>query len=298
MLNPFKSIKYPRVFIGASWSSKKVEPLQKIFSVGKFSLHWCTNPLAGKIFDEKYKMTVIRELFKDFDLKIEVMAFDNNTKEHVATVVEQDLTVGVFVAPIIEAIKKYDESKYFVMHSAYSKIDGGYVGVWEDAWRYKHKFNLTQIQKAEPTNNVTSIGFNEQEQKWYGWSHRALFGFGVGSTVKMGDCAFAPSNKEELAQSCAKFWEIDNPVFEYDISKFNFLKAEQIRAIEKNKEQAKIAPAEKITANTKKIIGVKISNEKSLRFEEYPTSWGRGAWEAKTLDEAKIMAKDFAGSVS
>lgn len=32
-----------------------------------------------------------------------------------------------------------------------------------------------------PTSNTCSIGFCEREQKWYGWSHRAICGFGVGS---------------------------------------------------------------------------------------------------------------------
>lgn len=32
-----------------------------------------------------------------------------------------------------------------------------------------------------------SIGFSEDEQKWYGWSHRAIYGFGIGYEVKEGD---------------------------------------------------------------------------------------------------------------
>ena len=39
------------------------------------------------------------------------------------------------------------------------------------------------------TGQQCSIGFCEQEQKWYGWSHRAIYGFGVGDVVKEGDCA-------------------------------------------------------------------------------------------------------------
>ena len=35
-----------------------------------------------------------------------------------------------------------------------------------------------------------SIGFSEKEQKWYGWSHRAIYGFGIGSKVKKGDCGY------------------------------------------------------------------------------------------------------------
>ena len=28
--------------------------------------------------------------------------------------------------------------------------------------------------------NGSAIGFSEKEQKWYGWSHRAIYGFGIG----------------------------------------------------------------------------------------------------------------------
>lgn len=27
-----------------------------------------------------------------------------------------------------------------------------------------------------------------KEQKWYGWSHRAIYGFGIGDIVEEGDC--------------------------------------------------------------------------------------------------------------
>jgi len=34
---------------------------------------------------------------------------------------------------------------------------------------------------------VCSIGFCKKDQKWYGWSHRAIFGFGIGSTIDSED---------------------------------------------------------------------------------------------------------------
>jgi hypothetical protein len=43
-------------------------------------------------------------------------------------------------------------------------------------------------QLRTPTSGVCSIGYNRRERKWYGWSHRAIFGFRVGSVVKQGDC--------------------------------------------------------------------------------------------------------------
>ena len=42
-------------------------------------------------------------------------------------------------------------------------------------------------EKAEPTHCVCSIGFSTKSQKWYGWSHRALYGYGIGYVAKAGD---------------------------------------------------------------------------------------------------------------
>ena len=40
----------------------------------------------------------------------------------------------------------------------------------------------------DANRSICSIGFCEAEQKWYGWSHRVIFGFGVGDVVSEGDC--------------------------------------------------------------------------------------------------------------
>ena len=32
-----------------------------------------------------------------------------------------------------------------------------------------------------------SIGFSETQQKWYGWSHRAVNGYGIGDIIQEGD---------------------------------------------------------------------------------------------------------------
>ena len=40
------------------------------------------------------------------------------------------------------------------------------------------------------SHSGASIGFSEEEQKWYGWSHRAIYGFGVGSKVEKGNIAY------------------------------------------------------------------------------------------------------------
>ena len=39
-------------------------------------------------------------------------------------------------------------------------------------------------EKINPKYDVCSIGKAECDNKWYGWSHRAIHGFGVGDVVK------------------------------------------------------------------------------------------------------------------
>lgn len=59
---------------------------------------------------------------------------------------------------------------------------------------YKHRLtNLMSVHKAEgkPLNfdgscEAVSIGFNEKEQAWYGWTHRGYGKFGIGYEVKEG----------------------------------------------------------------------------------------------------------------
>ena len=58
----------------------------------------------------------------------------------------------------------------------------------------KDFFEKHGIEKRD--NN---IGFSEKEQKWYGWSHRAIYGFGVGSKCKKGDTHY--KGKEWVAKT-------------------------------------------------------------------------------------------------
>ena len=133
----------------------------------------------------------------------------------------------------------------------------------------------------------TSVGFNPVEQKWYGWSHRAVFGFGVGATCKAGNCGFMPKTKEEFRINCLNFWgDLDME----DSHKKN------VCAVEVSKDG-------KLGVYVKFEYDDKVPNE-SLRdtisghFSPYPDEWGKGEWTATTLDEAKEMAIDFARSVS
>ena len=83
----------------------------------------------------------------------------------------------------------YEDNKEQTPHrikSAYTS-DGYYIGDSKRAYRLIVTRGI-KPELASSDNKVCSIGFCEKEQKWYGWSHRAIFGFGIGDVVKEGDC--------------------------------------------------------------------------------------------------------------
>lgn len=68
-----------------------------------------------------------------------------------------------------------------VVKSAYTPT-GDYIGNSEEAHFLCKKRGIAP-EKAHRNHCVCSIGFCEREQKYYGWSHRAICGFGIGDKV-------------------------------------------------------------------------------------------------------------------
>jgi len=69
----------------------------------------------------------------------------------------------------------------FVMRSAFTP-DGAYIGSPKVA-RFLIKKNGVKPELANEGDNVCTIGFRSEDQKWYGWSHRAMCGFGLGDKL-------------------------------------------------------------------------------------------------------------------
>jgi hypothetical protein len=153
---------------------------------------------------------------------------------------------------------------------AYYALDGTYIGNRKTAMYLLKKKGIRHFEKRTKTSDGASIGYNPNEKKWYGWSHRAIFGFTIGSTCKIGDAHFNPSNEKEFIESLQD-WHSDDP----DII---------------------ISRAESQFGREGMIVSRKGS--KLSTFEAFPKEWGKGKWTARTLEDAKQMAKDFAESVS
>jgi len=63
------------------------------------------------------------------------------------------------------------------MESVYNH-HGDYIGDKKNAKMLMDKGIIPEISK--PDHSVCSIGYSPDDGKWYGWSHRAIKGFGIG----------------------------------------------------------------------------------------------------------------------
>lgn len=177
---------------------------------------------------------------------------------------------------IVQTVKYNEETKfdndpkYYGIMSVYN-IAGEYIGDPEFALFIANR--KIKPEKAHSEHQVCSIGFCEKENKWYGWSHRAIYGFGIGSKISKGMCGFLPSNKQEFIDTHKTF-------FEDGVS---------------NTTVSASRKGITVTSHAKKANGELVAYK---NFTPFPKVWGRGEWEAKTIDDAKQMAIDFADDVS
>ena len=172
----------------------------------------------------------------------------------------------------------------------YSKIDGAYltrVGM-ENHLNFLLKRGITeQIQDGYGEPNTCCIGFNPIEKKWYGWSHRAIFGFGIGSECKKGNCHYEPSNKEDFKEDCLRFWGDTDMDETYKINPI----------AEEGEQDGKLGVWVRYTYNDK-VPNEEMRGQISGVFCEYPEKYGKGEWVAETIEDAKQMAIDFARNIS
>ena len=73
-------------------------------------------------------------------------------------------------------------SEDVVMKNTYSP-NNDYIGNFRMARFLFYKKGIRFVEKVKPEHCVCSIGFNPEQQKWYGWSHRSIVGFGIGDRI-------------------------------------------------------------------------------------------------------------------
>lgn len=169
------------------------------------------------------------------------------------------------------------------MTSAYT-LDGCYIGTVEEAEKWFGRGIVPELhpKSVKEESHCCSIGFCEKEQKWYGWSHRAWYGFGIGSVTKEGHCGYQAPTKESYGRNMMNFFcdRYLDPAFKDSVS------ADGVKGVLLSATYPSDTPNEKLR-------GTQYEN-----FQPYPERFGRGEWVAETLEDAKQMAADFAEGVS
>lgn len=162
-----------------------------------------------------------------------------------------------------------------------TKARGDYITLagMEDTLEYLVKFGITDfVASTWDQGKPINIGLNPIEEKWYGWSHRALYGFEVGSECKRGDCHYRPVDKDDFLEDMVRFWSSDDRV--------NIHGEHQDDGVYIEWEYDQSIPNEKMRGQ---ITG---------SHQQYPDEYGKGEWAAKTLADARQMAIDFANDVA
>jgi len=170
------------------------------------------------------------------------------------------------------------------MVSCYDTKTGEWIGDSKTARMLYVKYGIRHVEKTDPKHNVVSIGYNPEENKWYGWSHRAIYGFGIGSTVKKGDCGYIPDTPQKL------YAELTGE----DEDGYSWIDPENAKIVENG-----------VLVKFPMVKAVKEDPDtgETLKWEEDEPDYhlfkcGRGEWTANTIEDAKQMAIDFADGVS
>lgn len=106
---------------------------------------------------------------------------------------------GYYVLTELWDIQNGDEPT--PMRSAYN-MRGDYIGNAIDGHRLCEKRGILP-EKTSRDDSVCSIGYSVYDGKWYGWSHRAIFGFKVGSRITKTSCGYDPKKGEWEAKTMA-----------------------------------------------------------------------------------------------
>jgi len=117
---------------------------------------------------------------------------------------------------ILKQIEFGDENDRHEIESAFT-LDGHYIGNQQTAERLTRKMGIKpepfpeEFQHNGSERGTCCIGYCEKEQKWYGWSHRAMYGFGIGDVVKEGDATASSGWTEECLKEHPE-WDLSLPV--------------------------------------------------------------------------------------
>lgn len=160
----YRGIPYIAIGSNSSWTTRKIK-IEKI---------WYPIP-----YSKKYEW--ISDLHFKFPVLLKVKLF-NKEKPFSKNCIE-------IANRFAELRQEYFDEIDLHMNNYFSKQDGSYIGGADDVYRLVKRFGITEFYDYDEPK-TSSIGWSPSEQKWYGWSHRAITAFGIGSKRVEGNIGF------------------------------------------------------------------------------------------------------------
>jgi len=108
--------------------------------------------------------------------------------ENIVAAIDKDLSRIIFRRRYLKygyefrRHKIYQFGRGYEMKSGYS-LDGDCLGDIKMTNFLTRKMGIRKFEKIDNDHCVCSIGFNPQNNTWYGWSHRAICGFTIGNKI-------------------------------------------------------------------------------------------------------------------
>lgn len=161
----------------------------------------------------------------------------------------------------------------------YTKFNGDYIT------RVGLEENVKFLADREITEELThGVGFSPKENKWYGWSHRGICGFSIGSECKKGHVHYRASSLEDEIEDAIRFWSDEYHVRTWCETVMEDCEEPYIEILWEYSDQV---PNEKLRGT----IG-------GIKHYFNPNDLGKGEWIAETMEDAKQMAIDFNRNIS
>jgi len=170
MLSCYKGIIFPKIFIKGDYDRHSTDLLGRRYCVERIRSIWHSKNYTVALWLVQLQYRTKRE-------------YQGHT--HVGVNVKPK-AFSYFANKNLVARYAYFDEEIFLDHV--ENLKGDYVGDMNNVLRLIQKYGITEFEKAAYSHNVCSIGFSPRDNKWYGWSHRAIYGFGIGYKVLQGAC--------------------------------------------------------------------------------------------------------------
>lgn len=187
-----------------------------------------------------------------------------------------------YISKYCEVLKNEELEKYVISAKGSSAI----IAMTDDIDEYIRSKDETLIDflvhyginEVYSTRMNANYGYSEKMQSWWGWDGKDRGVYRVGTRVTFDNGAYCPEDAMHLEEYWRKFWTSE---------------LYESTTITNRTEEGFVVEC-RWSSDPSVIANPDARGGLTTHAYKYPKEYGKGAWTAKTLDDAKEMAMDFA----